>query len=99
MKAEEVAKRYFRLNTQILDEKQFNKKIELNGKINRFKRDHGLSVKTNDPIVELFVDGKKIATIRKQYASRKVDMSYKELKKKILILGGNHATDRREILY
>ena len=90
MKTKEIAKRYFRLSTQILNEKQFNKKVELNGKINQFKRDHGLSVETNDPIVELLVDGKKIATIRKQYTSRKVDMSYKELKKKILVLGGNH---------
>ena len=88
MKTEEIAKRYFRLSTQILAERQFNKKIELNGKINEFKRDHGLSVKTNDPIVELFVDGKKIATIWKQYASRKVNMTYKELKTKKLILGG-----------
>ena len=84
MKTEEIAKRYFRLSTQILAERQFNKKIELNGKINEFKRDHGLSVKTNDPIVELFIDGKKIATIRKQYASRKVNLTYKELKKRIL---------------
>ena len=84
MKTEEIAKRYFRLSTQILAERQFNKKIELNGKINEFKRDHGLSVKTNDPIIELFVDGKKIATIRKQYASRKVNLTYKELKQRIL---------------
>ena len=84
MKAEDVARKYFGLSSRIANERQFNKKIELNGKINEFKRDHGLSVKTNDPIVELFVDGKKIATIRKQYASRKVNLTYKELKQRIL---------------
>ena len=86
MENEEIAEKYFRLSTQALNEKQFNKKVDLNGKINQFKRDHGLSVKTNDPIVELFVDGKKIATIWKQYASRKVNMMYKELKQRKLIM-------------
>jgi len=86
MEKEKIAKTYFKLSTKITNEKQFNKKVELNGQINKFKKEHNLATIVNDPITTLFINGEKIATIRKQYSSRKVNLEYKELKKKLLVM-------------
>ena len=86
MTKEETAKKYFSLATKIQNEKQFNKKVDLNGELQKFKRDNALEAKTNDPTITIYISGKKVATIRKQYASKKTNGSYKELKKKILIM-------------
>jgi hypothetical protein len=81
-----IAKEYFRLSTKIEKEKQFNRKVELNGQIRNFKNEHDLTINVNDPITTLFVNGVKIATIRKQYSSKKVNLEYKELKRKKLVM-------------
>ena len=86
MNNKEIAKEYFRLSTKIEKEKQFNRKVELNGQIHRFKIKHDLTINVNDPITTLFVNGVKIATIRKQYSSKKVNLEYKELKRKKLVM-------------
>lgn len=86
MTNKEIAKTYFKLDTKIRNEKQFNKKVELNGQIRKFKKEHNLTIDTNDPIITLFVNGIEIATIRKQYANKKVNLTYKELKKKLLVM-------------
>jgi len=86
MNNKEIAKAYFRLCTKIEKEKQFNKKVELNGQIRDFKNEHSLTIVTNDPITTLFVKGVEIATIHKQYSSKKVNLEYKELKKKLLVM-------------
>jgi len=87
MTKEEIAKTYFKMATKIQNEKQFNRKVELNCKIHTFKKEHDLIVKTNDPTTKLFVGGDRIATIHKQYASKKINGEYRELKKKLLVMG------------
>ena len=86
MTKEQVVKEYFKMAEKIRHEKQFNRKVELNTKINQFKREHNLVVETNEPIVKLFVDGDHVATIWKQYSSKKVNLTYKELKKRKLVI-------------
>ena len=86
MEKEKVVKAYFKLYTKIEKEKQFNRKVELNGQINRFKIEHDLTINVNDPITTLFINGVEVATIRKQYSNKKVNLEYKELKKKLLVM-------------
>ena len=86
MTKEEIAKTYFKLDSKISSEKQFNRKVELNGQILKFKRENDLTIKVNDPITTLFIAGEKIATIWKQYSSKKVNLEYKELKKRLLVM-------------
>ena len=86
MTKEEIAKAYFKLFTKISSEKQFNRKVELNGQINNFKRENDLTIKVNDPITTLFIGSEKIATIHKQYSSRKINLEYRELKKRLLVM-------------
>jgi len=71
---------------KIRGEKQFNKKVDMNTKIHQFIKQHNLIVETNDPITTLSIDGNKIATIRKQYADKRVNLEYKELKKRLLVM-------------
>ena len=88
MTKEQVVREYFRMAEKIRGEKQFNKKVDLNTKIHQFKKEHNLLVETNEPIVKLFIGGQKIATIFKQYSSKKVNLTYKELKKRLLVMEG-----------
>jgi len=81
---EMITKKYFKLHNAIKNEKQFNRKIELNSKINQFKRDNNLIVKTNDPIITLSINGETIARIQKHYSNKKVDLTYRKLKKETL---------------
>ena len=86
MTKEEIAKEYFKMHTKIQNERQFNKKVDMNTRINKFKKQYDLVVETNEPIITLFVGGTKIATIHKQYANKKVNGEYKELKKRLLVM-------------
>jgi hypothetical protein len=86
MNNKEITKEYFKLSTKIEREKQFNRKVELNGQIHRFKITHDLTININDPITTLFIKGVKVATICKQYSNKKVNLEYKELKKKLLVM-------------
>ena len=86
MEKETIAKEYFKLHNAIKKEKQFNRKVDLNSKINQFKRDNNLLIKTNNPIITLSINGKEIAHIRKNYSNKKVDLTYRELKKETLII-------------
>ena len=88
MTREQVVKEYFKMAEKIRGEKQLNKKMDLNTKIHQFKKEHNLLVETNEPIVKLFIGGQKIATIFKQYSSKKVNLTYKELKKRLLVMEG-----------
>jgi len=86
MTKEKIVKEYFKMATRLSNEKQFNKKVDLNIQINKFKKTHNLTMKVNDPITTLFINDKEIATIRKQYSSRKINLEYKELKKRLLVM-------------
>jgi len=86
MTKEEIVKEYFKMAEKIRGEKQFNKKVDMNTKIHQFIKQHNLIVETNDPITTLSIDGNKIATIRKQYADKRVNLEYKELKKRLLVM-------------
>ena len=88
MTKEQVVKEYFKMAEKIRHEKQFSRKVDLNTKIHQFVKDNNLTVETNEPIIKLFVDGEHIATIRKQYSSRKINLEYKELKKRLLVMKG-----------
>ena len=86
MTKEQIVKEYFKMAEKIRGEKQFNKKVDMNTKIHQFIKQHDLVVETNDPITTLSIDGNKIATIRKQYANIRVNLEYKELKKRLLVM-------------
>jgi len=88
MTREQVVKEYFKMTEKIHGEKQFNKKVDMNTKIHQFVKQHDLVIETNEPIVKLFIGGQKIATIFKQYSSKKVNLTYKELKKRLLVMEG-----------
>jgi len=86
MTREQIAREYFKMAEKIRGEKQLNKKMELNTKIHQFVKEYNLLVETNEPVVKLFICGQKIATIFKQYSSRKINLTYKELKKRRLLV-------------
>jgi len=88
MTKEQVVKEYFKMAEKIREEKQFSRKVDLNTKIHQFRKDNNLTMETNNPITKLFVDDEHIATIFKRYSSRKVNLEYKELKKRLLVMKG-----------
>ena len=85
MKTKEIVKKYFKLHDKLIKEKQFNKKVELNAEIIKFKKDFYVTTTENDPIITIFIDGIKTAIIAKKYSTRKTNLEYKELKTRQLI--------------
>jgi len=86
MTVSQVVKEYFRMAEKIRGEKQFNRKVDMNTEIRQFAKQYDLVIETNEPVVKLFIDGKRVATIFKQYSSKKVNLEYKELKKRLLVM-------------
>lgn len=50
-----IVKEYFKLHKQMFLETQFNRKVDLNIKISKFKKDNELDILGSEPLYEVFV--------------------------------------------
>ena len=58
------------MHKELLKEKQFSKKVELNIGISRYKKEHKISVIGSEPMNEIMVDGIVLGKIAWKYAKK-----------------------------
>jgi hypothetical protein len=75
----ELVKQYFAMHKEMFLEKQFNKKVDLNTKIYRFKKENNIDILGGDPLYDVFVgvgiDKEFIGQIICKYGAKKKDLS------------------------
>ena len=82
---EKLVKEYYKMHKAIKKEKQFNKQVDMNGKIRSFMMKNKMTIKRGDLGITIFIDGKEVAIIQKQWAKRKTNLNHKELKQGKLV--------------
>lgn len=74
-----IVKEYFKLHKEMFLETQFNRKVDLNIKISKFKKDNELDILGSEPLYEVFVgkgiDKEFIGQIVCKYGAKKKDLS------------------------
>jgi hypothetical protein len=75
----EIVKQYFAMHKEMFKETQFNRKVELNVRISKFKKENKIDVLGQEPLYEIFVgdgiDKDFIGQIVCKYGSKKKDLS------------------------
>lgn len=51
----ELVKKYFAMHKEMFKEKQFNRKVDLNIKISKFKKENQIDILGSEPLYEIFI--------------------------------------------
>lgn len=72
-------KAYFNMHKQLRAEKQFNKKVELNIKISKFKKENNILIIGSEPLNEILMNGKVVGQIIWKYANKNKNLECKHI--------------------
>jgi len=75
----ETIKTYFKMHKELLKEKQFNKKVELNIKISQYKKANSIVVIGNEPLNEVLMHDKIVGQIICKYANKNKNLECKHI--------------------
>lgn len=70
---------YFKMHKQLRAEKQFNKKVELNVKISKFKKENNIVIIGSEPVSEILMNGKVLGQIIWKYANKNKNLECKHI--------------------
>lgn len=78
-----VCKKYFALHKDLVKETQFNRKLEKNVAISKFKKENHIILRGNEPLIEVFVgegiDSEFVGQIVTRYAKKDKTLEAKRL--------------------
>ena len=79
----ETAKKYFEMHKKLVSENQFNKKVEMNIEISKFKKENCIVLMGSEPLIEVFigkgVDREFVGQIVWKYAKKSSKLECKHI--------------------
>jgi len=70
---------YFNMHKQLRKEKQFNKKLDLNIKISKFKKENNIVIIGSEPVNEILMNSKIVGQIIWKYAAKNKNLECKHI--------------------
>jgi len=75
----EAVKKYFKMHKELREEKQFNKKVELNVKISHYKKDNNIKIIGSEPVNEVMINNEIVGQIIWKYAKKNKNLECKHI--------------------